>query len=134
VFETIHYEQFDRLGLGARLAGVRALDSTLADFESGFEPAGYEALRSRFVEAAAELVSDGADVIIPAGGLFGMASAHEVGFTIDGAPVVPSVLIALEWAQMTVRITRASGVRPSERSSYRSAPDVAISDFMDLFD
>lgn len=134
VFEAIHVEQFDRLGLSTRLAGVRALDSTLKDFENAFEAAGYEALRSRFVDAAAELVAAGADVIIPAGGLFGMASAHEVDFTVDGAPVVPSVLIALEWAQMTVRVSRASGVRPSSRSSYRPAPEDAVSDFMALFD
>lgn len=134
VFETIHLEQFDRLGLGSRLAGVRALDATLTDFENGFEPAGYEVLRSRFVSAATELVADGADVIIPAGGLFGMASAHEVCFTVEGAPVVPSVLIALEWAQMTVRIAQSTGVRPSARSSYRPAPEEAIADFIALFD
>lgn len=133
VFETLHHEQLEARGLGSRLVGVRALDATLAEFDRAFEPEGYTVLRSRFDAAAAELVAAGADVVIPAGGLFGMASAHEVGYTVDGVPVVPSVLIALEWAQMTVRITDRTGVRPSRRSSFRAAPPEAIADFRAMF-
>lgn len=133
VFETIHYEQLDARGLGSRLVGVRALDATFAEFEQAFDPEGYGVLRSRFESVASELVAAGADVLIPAGGLFGMASAHEVGFQVDGVPVVPSVLIALEWAQMTVNIFQRTGVRPSQRSSFRSAPPEAVEDFRALF-
>jgi len=133
VFETIHHEQVEARGLASRLAGVRALDATLVEFERAFEPAGYALLRSRFEVAARELVAAGADVLIPAGGLFGMASAHEVGFRVEDVPVVPSVLITLEWAQMTARITSNTGVRPSGRSSFRPAPPQAIADFRAMF-
>lgn len=133
VFETAHYEQLDARGLGSRLVGVRALNATLAEFEQAFEPEGYAAIRARFDAVASELVAAGADVLIPAGGLFGMASAHEVGFQVEGVPVVPSVLIALEWAQMTVRISELSGVRPSRRSSFRLAPPEAVADFRAMF-
>ncbi len=133
VFECIHYEQLDMRGLGSRLVGVRALEATLSEFERAFEPEGYAALRSRFEDAASELVAAGADVLVPAGGLFGMASAHEVGFEVGGVPVVPSVLIALEWAQMTSRIAGRTGVRPSRRTSFRVAPPEAIADFRAMF-
>lgn len=134
VFETIHYEQVEARGLASRFVGVRALDATLAEFEHAFEPEGYAVLRSRFEVVARELVALGADVIIPAGGLFGMASAHEVGFQVEGVPVVPSVLVALEWAQMSARIAQRTGVGPSARSSFRPSPAQAIEDFRALFD
>lgn len=129
VFETIHEEQVMARGLADRLVGVSAIDATLQEFEQAFQAAGYQKVRSRFEEAAAALVARGADVIIPAGGLFGMASAREVGFTVTGVPVVPSVLVAWEWAQMTVRISQETGIRPSRKSSFRLAPPEAIEDF-----
>lgn len=133
VFETLHYEQVEALGLGSRLVGVRALNATYEEFEGAFDPEGYAILRSRFDRVAAELVDEGADVLIPAGGLFGMASAREFDYRVKGVPVVPSLLIALEWAQMTTRITNRTGVKPSERSSFRPAPPQAIDDFRSLF-
>lgn len=130
VFESIHLEQAQSRGLGDRVVGVRALEATLEEFEQAFTPAGYHVLRERFLVQAQALIGLGADVLIPAGGLFGMASAHERNFTIDGVPVVPSVLIALEWAQMTTRIHCASGVEPSSRSTFRRSPQQAIDDFL----
>ena len=132
VFDSIHLEQAETRGLGDRIAGVRALQATLGEFERAFEPEGYQILRERFVTQAHELIALGADVLVPAGGLFGMASAHEKGFEIDGVPIVPSVLIALEWAQMTTRINQVSGVRPSRRSTFRPAPPEAIADFLGI--
>jgi len=130
VFESIHLEQAQSRGLGERVVGVRALEATLEEFEKAFSPEGYHALRERFLAQASDLIDMGADVLVPAGGLFAMASAHEENFNIDGVPVVPSVLIALEWAQMTARIHQFSGVRPSTRSTFRQSPKQAIDDFL----
>jgi Asp/Glu/hydantoin racemase len=131
-FETIHLEQMDRLGLGPRLVGIRDLHASLEEFENSFTTEGYAALRSRFIQLGSELVALGADVLVPAGGLFGMSSAHEMDFEIDGVPVVPTLQIALEWAQMTVRINRTTGVRPSRKSSFIPTPESAINDFLGL--
>jgi len=132
VFTTIHEEQVAARGLATRLAGVAAINASLEEFDQAFDPEGYQRLRSRFEVAAAALVERGADVIIPAGGLFGMASAHEVDFQISGVPVVPSVLVALEWAQMTIRVFSETAIRPSQRSSFRLASADALADFRDF--
>lgn len=132
VFEAMHFEQVDALGLGDRLIGVRSLKATLQEFESAFSSPGYEVLRERFLLCAKELIDLGSDVIVPAGGLFGMASAHEFDFNIDGIPIVPSIRVTLEWANMSMRLTQGTGVHPSRRSSFRLANPEAIHDFQKM--
>ena len=133
-FETIHLEQLDRYGMGHRVVGVRALGATLQDFESAF--AGDLKVRADLFEEfqieARILLDRGADVILPAGGLFGLLAASERGLTVDHAPVVNCLAIALYWAEMSVRLRRETGLAPSRGSNFARASQEAITDFQAL--
>lgn len=131
VFEVIHLEQAERLNMGDRLVGVRALNATLEEFRRAFadEPGAYQLLKDRFAQAAAELVDQGADVVISAGGLHGTLSLGDPDVMLDGTPLVNCVAVGLDWAVMTERLQFTTGLRPSRRAAYRLATAQARDDF-----
>ena len=131
VFEVIHLEQAERLGMVDRLVGVRALNATLTEFQQAFadEPGAYQLLKDRFQFAAAELVTRGADVVISAGGLYGTLSLNDRDAMLDGTPLVNCVAVGLDWAVMTEHLQRSTGLRPSRKAAYRLATDQARLDF-----
>ncbi|MFM7144810.1 MAG: aspartate/glutamate racemase family protein [Actinomycetales bacterium] len=131
VFEVIHLEQAERLGMTDRLVGVRALNATLDEFRRAFagEPGAYQVLKDRFQVAAAELVEQGADVVISAGGLFGTLSLDDQDVMLDGTPLVNCVAVGVDWAVMTERLQRSSGLRPNRRGAYRLANEQARQDY-----
>ena len=131
VFEVIHLEQAERLGRGDRLVGVRALNASLEEFRQAFadEPGAYQLLKERFQAAAAELVDQGADVVISAGGLYGTLSLNDQDVMLDGTPLVNCVAVGVDWAVMTERLQRTTGLRPNRRTAYRLATAQALQDF-----
>jgi len=131
VFEVIHLEQAQRYGLESRIAGVRALGATVADFAEAFagNRDAYEELVAAFTKEARILVDQGADVIVPAGGLFALLVAHEQAMTVGSAPVVNCIAIALAWIEISVRMKQANGLHSSRGPSFALVPDEAIADF-----
>jgi allantoin racemase len=134
VFEVIHLEQVERYGLTSRLVGVAALGATVEEFAPAFAGDGeaYERLVDAFLRAAAPLVEQGADVVIPAGGLFGLLTAGEQGFRVGHAPVVNCIAVGLSWAETAVRLRTLNGLEPSRGTSFPLAAAGAIDDFRRL--
>lgn len=134
VFATIHREQADRYGLGARIGPIGALNVQPADFSACF--AGDAAAKARMLDAfraaAGPLVAAGADVIVPAGVLPGLLIGGEPGLTIGPAPVVNCAAVALFAAETAVRLHRLSGLGPSRGPFCARAPAQAIEDFRHL--
>jgi len=88
------------------VAGIRAVDATMADWMEAFASAEKKAeLEQVFVREARRLMDAGADVIVPTGGipmmLFGAPGAH-----VDGAPIVNGVTVVLKAAEMAVKLRR----------------------------
>ena len=80
-FIPTHTDQVQRYGLQQRVAGIRAVDATMADWMEAFASAEKKAeLEQVFVREARRLMDMGADVIVPTGGipmmLFGAPGAH----------------------------------------------------------
>lgn len=131
-FEVIHLEQMERYSLLGRLAGIKGINFAVADFAAAFdgEESAYQRIVAKFSEAARALIALGADVLVPAGGLFGLLTADKVGFVVDGAPVIPCTPITLGWAEMSLKLHTNQGLAPSRRPSFALSTDRAIQDFL----
>src|SRR5580692_10630973 len=69
-FITWHERQVMAHGFDRRVVGVRAISADLGDFMRAFtDAASYAHVRAEFVSQVRPMVADGAEVILPAGGL-----------------------------------------------------------------
>lgn len=131
VFLPWHDRQVRAMGLVERCAGVKALQMNVADFMKAFtDKKAYAAARAQFVQQVTPLVEQGAEVIIPAGGLPMMLFANERPFLIEGAPVLPGIAVVAKAAEMAVALKDLGGVSISRRGTYAKAPQAAIDEFL----
>lgn len=129
-FTVIHLEQAERYGLGSRIIGVGGMEAKVEDFEGAFagDVSAKQALSGVFEQAARVLIAKGADVIVVAGGLFGLLISNERRMSVDGVPVVNCTAVGLAWAEMEIRLHRQTGIVASQGPSFRLAPDRARED------
>jgi allantoin racemase len=128
-----HREQAIRLGLADRLVGVEALSvSPALMVEACADPDAYAGLRDVFVTQARKLVATGAEVIISAGGLFALLSAHERRFLVDGAVVLNPIPVALRTAETAAWLRAYDGTEPSRTGIYAKPPEQAVAELRSL--
>jgi len=126
-----HEDQVIRYGLDRRVVGVRAVDATVAEFMHAFATEeGYRALRPKFEREVNALIAQGADVIVPAGGLPMMLFGAEHAAQMGGAPVVNGVTILVKAAEMAVRLKAMAGIGVSRRLAYAKPPQLALDEFL----
>lgn len=132
VYEAMHREQAARYGLGSRLHAVRGLGARVEDFAAAFsgDPAVRRSLAEAFTADASALVEDGCDVIVVAGGLYGLLMAQEQAPQVAGVPVVSCTPVGVAWAEMAVRLHRMTGIVASQSPSFARAPAQATQDFL----
>jgi allantoin racemase len=132
-FEPIHREQAERYGLADRLAGVSSMSTPVADLVGAFDSdAAYARVRETFERACTPLVAAGAEVIIPAGGLFGLLSVRERDFRIGEAPVLNPIAVSCKLAEAAASLRRTNGLGTSRVSSFSSPPTEAIREFQEF--
>jgi allantoin racemase len=131
VFTAWHWEQAERYGLRDRVAGVVGLGARVEDFTPAFagDREAYDGLVTGFRERVRPLLAAGAEVIVPAGGLFSLLTAREHRFAIDGAPVVNTVAVAFKCAEVAVKLRELTGLEPSRGPSFAHAPPEAVAEF-----
>jgi allantoin racemase len=131
VFVSWHWEQVARYGLRDRVMGVTALDARVEDFAPAFagDVDAARSLIARFRERAQPLVDAGADVVIPAGGLFGLLVAQQTDLAVGDAPVLNCVAVALKSAVMAVQLRELEGLDHARRGPFAAAPPEAIAEF-----
>jgi len=106
-FIPTHNEQIARYGLQQRIAGIRAVNASISDYMEAFtSPAKKLELQSFFEHEARRLIDDGADVIVPTGGIPMMLFGQEPDANIDGAPIVNGVTVVIKAAEMAVKLQR----------------------------
>jgi Asp/Glu/hydantoin racemase len=114
VFIPWHREQIVRLGLQQRATGVLALDTQVTTYIEAFEQdAAYQQVREAFRRHAQQLVEQGAEVIIPAGGLPMLLFARESNFTIQHPVVLNAIATVAVMAEAAVRLHRLTGAAVS---------------------
>ena len=106
-FIPTHNEQIVRYGLQQRIAGIRAINASIADYMEAFkEPAKKSELQAIFDREARRLIDQGADVIVPTGGIPMMLFGKEPDAHVDGAPIVNGVTVVIKAAEMAVKLRR----------------------------
>jgi Asp/Glu/hydantoin racemase len=114
-FIAIHNDQVYRYGLQQRVAGVRAMNANISDYMEAFAaPAKKAELRESFDREARRLIDDGADVIVPTGGITMMLFGQDADAHVDGAPIVNGVTVIVKAVEMAIKL-RALGVPVASR-------------------
>ena len=131
VFISWHERQVKAHGLDQRVAGVRAIRADLPSFMRAFtDNTSYAQVRDDFVAQVRPLVADGAEVIIPAGGLPMLLFARECPFVIDGAMVLSGIAVAAKAAEMAIALRRLTGSVVSRRGTYAKAPASCVEEYI----
>jgi allantoin racemase len=131
VFIDWHERQVRAHGLEQRVAGVRAIHADLASFMQAFtDDAAYAGVRAEFIEQVRPLVTAGAEVVIPAGGLPMLLFARECPFVIDGALVLNGIVTVAKAAEMAVSLHRLTGAAVSRRGTYAKASTDCVNEFL----
>ncbi len=131
VFIDWHERQITAYGIGQRVTGVRAIHVDLPGFMRAFsDDASYVQVRADFVNQVRPLVAEGAEVIIPAGGLPMLLFARECPFVIDGALVLNGIITVAKSAEMALSIHRLTGSVVSRRGSYAKASAECVKEYL----
>src|ERR1700728_2555931 len=102
-FITRHERQVMAHGLDQRVVGVRAIRADLNSFMRAFtDAASYARVREEFVEQVRPMVADGAEVIVPAGGLPMLLFARECPFVIVSAILLSGIALSAKAAEMAL--------------------------------
>ena len=106
-FIPTHNDQIHRYGLQQRIAGIRAMQAGIGDYMEAFaSPAKKSELQTLFEREARHLIDDGADVIVPTGGIPMMLFGMDPDANVDGAPIVNGVTVVVKAAEMAVKLKR----------------------------
>jgi allantoin racemase len=131
VFIPWHRDQIIRLGLTERAIGVRAIDTQVATYMQAFqEEKAYAQVKEQFCREVLPLVDEGAEVIIPAGGLPMLLFAREKTFTIQGAVVLNGIAVIAAMAELALKLFRQTGIAVSRKGMFTKAPPEAIQEFL----
>ena len=130
VFIPWHEDQIKLAGLSERVIGVRAMKTSPADYMKAFaDEDAFEFILSQFQEQAQPLLDQGADVLIPAGGLPMLLLSRKAPLTIDGAPVMNGINVLVKMAEAAVRLKSIDGLGVSRRSNYSLPSNAALTEF-----
>lgn len=133
-FVPWHQDQVLRYGLQQRVIGVRTIDARISDYMAAFVDHDVRSrLHAIFLREARALLAEGADVIVPTGGIPMMLFAAEAGAQVDGAPVVNGIAVVVKAAEMAVKLRRLTGLGPSRRpaSGYALPDEQTLIQFID---
>ena len=97
------------------------------------DDASYARVRSEFVNEVRPLVAEGAEVIIPAGGLPMLLFSRECPFVVDGAPVLNGIITVAKAAEMALSIYRLTGSVVSRRGSYAKASAECVKEYLSKY-
>lgn len=127
LFAEWHREQVARIGVSERLTGVGVLSTPPGELVDAFgDESAYAGLLATFRRVAQGLVDGGAEVIIPAGGLFGLLSADERDFRIGDAVVLNPIAASVRAAEVAVWMHRNDGTIASRAGAFAKPPQAAL--------
>lgn len=135
LFAEWHREQVARIGVRERLTGIAVLSKPPGELVDAFEDEGaYAGLLAAFRLEAQRLVDAGAEVIIPAGGLFGLLSAGERSFRVGDAVVLNPIAASVRAAEVAVWMQRHNGTSASRAQAFAKPPPLALEQIAALHD
>ena len=110
-------------GLERRFAGAVALDPPIDEFALEADEDTALAIESRFDQAAAKVIAQGADIVIPADGVLNEFLVRRGRLQALGdVPVMDSLGVLFQHAAFMVRLARTTGAGASRRQLYTRPP------------
>jgi Asp/Glu/hydantoin racemase len=126
-----HEDQIIKYGIQPRVVGVRAVDASVLDYIDAFaNPQAFQKLKPMWEKECRALLDQGADVIVPAGGIPMMLFGGEKGASIDGAPIINGMTVIAKAAEMAVKLRQHGGIGVSRRSNFARPPQKALDEFL----
>lgn len=114
-------ENVRRYGLWDRIKGIGTLKIEVEDLDLAYKD---ETIRKRIINTLLEevrpFIREGAEVIIPAGGVAMLLLALSGVHNVDGVPIVNGIIALTKMAEMMVRFQDTTGVFISRRMTYVS--------------
>ena len=110
-------------GLERRFAGAVAVEPAIDEFSLEADEAASQAIEKRFDEACAQVIRQGADIIIPADGVLNEFLVRRGRLQAHGnVPVMDSLGVLFQHAAFFARIARTTGSTVSRRQLYTQPP------------
>lgn len=133
VYIPWHHEQIRRYGIATRVVDVRAMTITPDQaVAAADDPDAYAEIKSTFVLLAQQMVREcRVDVVMSAGGLFALLSAHDT-VSVDGALVVNPTLLAVRQVEASISIARVNGTPVSRGGVFARATGKAVEELLTL--
>jgi allantoin racemase len=127
LFISIHHDQIRRYGLEHRVVSVVAVDSSAGDYVRAFaDPEAARALAAEYERKIGDLVKQGIEVVLPAGGLPSLLFGAQMTLSAAPAAVLDSTAIAVKSAEMAVDLMRFNGTAPSRAGAFIAPTDAAF--------
>lgn len=118
-------ENVRRYGLWERLRGINTMAVEVEDLDLAYRDRKVrQRIIDKFLEGARPLVQNGAEVIIPAGGVAMLLLAIAGVHSIDNIPIVNGIIALTSMVEMMVGFRARTGVFISRRLTY--APPEAL--------
>jgi Asp/Glu/hydantoin racemase len=131
VFIPILEEVVERYSLQSRVVAVKAISTDPALLVRAFtDPATYDRVVKQFQEQAQPLVDNGAEVIIPAGGLPALLFSRLKNFTVGKASVLNCIASLAMMAQSAVKLHRFDGTAASRAATFQKPSPKALQEFL----
>ena len=125
------HHQIRKYGLEHRVTGVHAMSFAPGQILGAYDdPERAKEVERLFSEQAEPLIAQGVDVLIPGGGIPMLLFSDIQNHTINGAPVVNGIPIAVKMAEMAVKLRRMSGLNTSRVSDFFQPPVEILEEFM----
>jgi Asp/Glu/hydantoin racemase len=113
-------------GLAQRFAGAVALDPPIDEFALEADEDTARAIEARFEAAAARVIAQGAEIVIPADGVLNAFLVRRGRLHAQGdVPVMDSLGVLFQHAAYLARIARTTGATVSRRQMY-TKPSAAM--------
>lgn len=117
---TRYLEQIKGLGLAQACVGIEPVGFRFTDVLDSFDKPGR--VIDLFRKAARTMIAAGADVIIPGEVPLNVLLASEGISRIDDVPLIDSLAVTLNMAEMMVDLKSRTGLAPSRRGWSNAAP------------
>lgn len=113
-------ENVRRYGLRERLCGIDTMGVEVEELDRAYrDPAWHEGVVERFTGGVRRLLTGGAEVVIPAGGVAMLFLARAGVHVLEGVPILNGIVALVRLAEMAVRFRKTTGIFASRRLMYR---------------
>jgi len=133
VFIPMLEEQVRRYGLGDRVVAIEAITSNSTELVAAInDPRAFERFYEQFKQEVQPLVEQGAEVIIPGGGLPAILLSRMKSHTLgNGVTVLEPIAVLAKMSELAVNLRRLNSTGVSRAGTFAKASEKAVKEFLE---